>query len=74
MKKKDSKKKLMWDVSRTLLFTIIGLMNTIFAKPEDIGSYKNYLGMLFLVIAAVDALVLIFNFKKRYLKLKNNDA
>lgn len=47
-----------WQVQRTTLFWIIGTMNTIWIRPEEVGSWKNYLGYLILVIAIVDTAVL----------------
>lgn len=43
-----------WTVIRTLLFVIIGLLNTVFIRPEDIGTWKNYMGYGLLVVAATD--------------------
>jgi len=39
--------------------TIVGMMNTVLLNPEDIGTWKNYLGIFFLIIAAVN-FILIF--------------
>lgn len=72
--KHESRKKAIWTITRTLLFVIIGLFNTLFAKPEDIGSYKNYLGILFLLLAAADIVVLIVKYKKGYLHLHKPDG
>lgn len=49
-------KKLTWHVTRTLLFWIIGLFNTIMIKPEDVGTWKNYLGYVILLIAVADTI------------------
>jgi len=46
-------------IIRTALFLIIGLMNTVFIRTEDVGSIKNYLGYLFLLVALIDAIFLI---------------
>lgn len=48
-----------WTIIRTVLFLIIGLMNTVFIRTEDVGSIKNYLGYLFLLVALIDAIFLI---------------
>jgi len=48
-----------WYIIRTVLFYFIGLMNTIFIKPENIGSWENYLGYLILILAVVDTIVII---------------
>jgi hypothetical protein len=34
-------------------------MNTILIKPEDIGSFKNYLGYGLLILGLIDAFFLI---------------
>lgn len=43
-----------WLILRTLTFLIVGVINTILIKPEEIGSWKNYLGYLFLILVIVD--------------------
>lgn len=56
-----------WTLVRTLGFIIVGLMNTVLAKPEDIGTWKNYLGYGLLIIAAIEIVLLIrsLSVKKR---------
>jgi hypothetical protein len=51
--------KLTWSIIRTAMFILVGLMNTVFIRPEDIGSWKNYVGYLFLLIAVVDAFFIV---------------
>ena len=58
-----------WTIARTLLFVIIGLLNTVFIRPEDIGTWKNYVGYGVLLVAIVD----IFFLVKQYLKRNNNE-
>jgi len=48
-----------WHIIRTAIFYLIGLMNTIFINPENIGSWENYLGYLILILAVVDTIVII---------------
>lgn len=48
-----------WPYIRTALFIIVGLLNTVFIRPEDIGTWKNYLGYALLVIGLIDALFLL---------------
>jgi hypothetical protein len=48
-----------WKIIRTILFLVVGLMNTILIKPEDIGSFKNYLGYGLLILGIIDAFFLI---------------
>ena len=55
-------KKKTWTILRTALFFIIGLMNTVLIRPEDVGSWKNYLGYFFLLLAVVDSFFLIKNY------------
>lgn len=50
-----------WPVIRTLLFLILGMMNTVLIKPEDIGTWKNYVGYGSLLAAALDTSILIKN-------------
>jgi len=41
-------------------------MNTILIRPEDVGTLKNYLGYLFIVLAIADTIYLVVKgkFKK----------
>ncbi len=48
-----------WKIIRTILFLVVGLMNTILIKPEDIGSFKNYLGYGLLILGLIDTFFLI---------------
>ena len=54
--------KVTWTIIRTLLFLIMGLFNTVFIKPEDAGTYKEYLGYFFLILVAAEIVGLIKNF------------
>ena len=51
--------KSLWHLVRTLLFWVIGLLNTAMARPEDLGSWKTIGGWAFLVLAAADTILLI---------------
>jgi len=53
-----------WAIVRTILFIVIGLMNTVFIRPEDIGTWKNYVGYGFLLRAVVDTFFLIKRYRK----------
>ena len=57
-----------WTIVRILLFVIVGLINTVLIRPEDTGTWKNYLGYGFLFVALIEIFFLI----KQYSK-KNND-
>lgn len=48
-----------WTIIRTIGFIIVGLFNTVFIKPEDVGTWKNYVGYAFLVLAVFDIIFLI---------------
>lgn len=50
--------KALWHLQRTLLFWIIGLMNTLLARPADIGGWKNVLGWLFIALALADSVAI----------------
>lgn len=56
-----------WTIIRILLFITIGLFNTVFIKPEDIDTWKNYLGYGLLAIGIIDAVILL----KNYIRQKN---
>ncbi len=43
-----------WKIIRTVTFIIVGLLNTVFIRAEDVGSWKNYIGYAFLVVATYD--------------------
>jgi hypothetical protein len=51
--------KAVWHLQRTLLFWIIGLMNTAWIRPEDVGSWKFWVGAALLVIAVIDTIALL---------------
>lgn len=57
-------KKTIWTVIRTLLFLAIGLMNTVFVRPENEGKWTNLAGYFFLTLAVVDGYFLL----KKYVK------
>lgn len=56
-----------WEYGRLLLFIIIGLMNTVFIKPEEAGGWENYAGYLFLFLALADLISII---RKKFLNRK----
>ena len=47
-------KKHIWTMIRAIIFLTVGLMNTVFIKYEDIGTWKNYFGYAFLIVALID--------------------
>ena len=50
--------KAVWHLQRTVLFWIVGLLNTALVRPADAGSWKNLAGWVFLVLAAADTIAL----------------
>ena len=38
---------------------LVGLMNTVLIRAEDVGSWKNYVGYLFLLIAIINFILLV---------------
>lgn len=48
-----------------MIALIIGLMNTFFLKPEDIGSWKNYVGLAFILIAIFNIIIVVFIIRKK---------
>jgi hypothetical protein len=50
--------KALWHVQRTVLFWIIGLGNTVWGRPEYVGTWRNWLGWLVLVAAICDSIAL----------------
>ena len=45
---------------------IVGLGNTLLIRPEDIGSWKNYVGYVFLIISAANLIWLfVILYKKK---------
>jgi len=51
----------LWHMQRTVLFWVIGLLNTLLARPQDVGSWKYVVGWVFLVLAAADS---VFVYRK----------
>jgi len=57
-------RKLMPTVLIILTTLLVGLMNTVFVRPEDVGSWRFYVGYLFLLIAVINIIVLIIALRK----------
>lgn len=47
-----------WRVQRTLLFWIVGAMNTVGARAEDFGTWRTWLGIALVVAAICDTVAL----------------
>lgn len=48
-----------WHVVRTIGFIIVGLFNTVFIKAEDVGTWKNYIGYVILIVGLIDLILLL---------------
>ena len=48
-----------WFFIRLLFFLTVGLLNTVFIKKEDVGSWQNYLGYILLLLAIIDIVILV---------------
>lgn len=48
------KRKKFYPLIRLLFYIIVGAFNTILIKPEDVGTWKNYIGYLLLGSAAIE--------------------
>lgn len=58
------RQKKQWTILRILLFIIVGLFNTLLIRPEDVGTWKNYLGYALILIAAIEIIFLIIQHQK----------
>ena len=47
------------------MFVLIGLMNTVWARPEDIGTWKYYVGFALFIIAILDIINIVRQVKKQ---------
>jgi hypothetical protein len=54
----------LWHVQRTVLFWVIGLLNTVYARPEQVGGWRTWVGAVLLVIAAADTVALFLKERK----------
>lgn len=53
-----------WNAIRILTFIVVGAFNTILIRPEDIGTWKNYLGYFLLVFALYDIVTSVIRYRK----------
>ena len=60
-----TKAKRNWTILNIIIFTVIGLMNTVFLKPADVGTWKNYVGYGFLLIAIIELTYYLLILKRR---------
>lgn len=54
-----------WPYWRTLLFFAIAVMNTILIAPENVGTWRHYLGYFFWLLATIDTARLVLNWKRQ---------
>ena len=65
MKNNKVSKKKRQTFIRILAAIVIGLMYTVLIRREDVRSWENYVGYLFLIIAAIDLFyLLLMSFKQ----------
>ena len=65
MKNNKVSKKKRQTFIRILAAIVIGLMYTVLIHREDVRSWENYVGYLFLIIAAIDLFyLLLMSFKQ----------
>jgi len=50
--------KAVWHELRTLMFWLVGLMNTVWARPGAGGTWKWWVGIVLLLLAAADTIAL----------------
>ena len=43
-----------WRLIRTVGFYLVGFMNTLLIRDKDIGTFKNYLGYVLIIVAIFD--------------------
>ena len=54
----DGGNKAVWHLARTVLFWFLGLGNGVWVKPEDAGTWQEWVGWLLLVAAIADTVAL----------------
>jgi len=59
-----SRSKLIWNIIRTLTFITVGLFNTVLIRSEDVGTWKNFIGYIFILCAILDIVSLFFKRKR----------
>lgn len=54
-----------WPVARTALLWVLGVLNTLLIAPGQVGTWRNDLGYLFLVLAAIDTIHHVVRLRRR---------
>ena len=44
---------------------VLGVFNTVLLRPEDVGTWRNYVGYAFLFICLVNVVILLFMLRNR---------
>jgi predicted neutral ceramidase superfamily lipid hydrolase len=44
---------------------VVGLFNTLLIRPEDVGTWRNYVGYAFLIIALVNIVIMFLIIRKK---------
>ncbi len=60
-----------WHLQRTALFWVVGLLNTLLLRPEHVGGWRQWVGVLFLVAAMGDTVALFV--KERGTRSENRE-
>jgi len=67
-------KKTKWNwvvIARLTTLLVVGIINTVLIKPENIGTWRNYIGYGCLMVAAAYAIILVI---KQIRGKKSEDA
>ncbi|MEE4330416.1 MAG: hypothetical protein V2J10_06075, partial [Wenzhouxiangella sp.] len=60
-----------WKRARIALFITVGLMNTLLIRPEDVYTFKHFLGMVLLTIGLVEGGYVFLGKIRRALNRRN---
>jgi hypothetical protein len=63
-------KKDLWTIMRTLLFIVIGILNTVLIRQQEIGTWKNYLGYLLLTVGVIELAIFLIKMLNRFNQTK----
>ena len=63
-------KKDLWTIMRTLLFIVIGILNTVLIRQQEIGTWKNYLGYLLLTVGVIELAIFLIKMVNRFNQTK----
>ena len=63
-------KKDLWTSIRALLFIVIGILNTVLIRQQEIGTWKNYLGYLLLTVGVIELAIFLIKMVNRFNQTK----